>query len=111
VRVAQRGNILAQKEAVKWVTYIVDDWIEKYWQICRWKGYTDEIEEKIEGCVRRYRYTGSFIGYLFKTLEYSARGKPPQYSLDDSVLDGAKTRIDFIIEDNGIVEELDAKRL
>ena len=109
VRIAQKGNTLAQDEAVTWVSCILEDWIDKYWQICRWKGYTDEVNEKIIGCVRRYRYTGSFIGYLFKTLEYSARGKPPQCSLDDTFLDGDKTRIDFIVQDNGIVDELDAK--
>jgi hypothetical protein len=84
------------------VTYVVDEWIERqYWQIYRWKGYTDEIEDKIIGCVRRYRYTGSFLGYLFKTLEYSARGIVPlqKYSLDDPVFDGGETKINYVIHD------------
>ena len=41
------------------------------------KGYDDMIQERIEGCIRRYRYSGSFIGYLFKTLEYAGRGLRP----------------------------------
>lgn len=100
VRIGQRGNILAQEEIIKWVNYIVDDWIDKYPQICKWKGYRDEVEDKILSCIRCYRYTGSFLGYLFRTLEYSARGKPPLCSLDDSFLDGKTTRIDYIITEN-----------
>ena len=61
----------------------------------RWKGYEDEVSDKVRVCIRCYRYTGSFLGYLFKTLEYSARGKPPMVSLDDKILDGAKTRIEY----------------
>jgi hypothetical protein len=63
----------------------------------RWKGYTDEIEDKIKNCIRLYRYTGSFLGYLFKTLEYSARGKPPLVSLNDLMFDGSKTREEFAV--------------
>jgi len=101
VRIAQKGNILAEREAITWITYTVDDWTERHWQIKRWKGYTDEIEDKIRGCIRRYRYTGSFLGYLFKTLEYSARGIAPlqKYSLDDPVFDGDETRINYVIHD------------
>ena len=101
VRIAQKGNVLAEREIIIWVTYVVDDWVERYWQIRRWNGYTDEIEDKIRGCIRRYRYTGSFLGYLFKTLEYSARGIAPlqKYSLDDPVFDGDETRVNYVIHD------------
>lgn len=79
----------------------MNDWIEKYWQIRKWKGYTDEVEEKIVGCIRCYKYTGSFLGYLFRTLEYSARGIVPlcKYSLDDPVFDGKETKINYVIHD------------
>ena len=97
VRIGQKGNISAQKELVKWLMYITDDWIDRYSQICRWKGYTDEVENTIKNCIRLYRYSGSFFNYLFRTLEYSARGKPPVYSLDDPRLNPKKTRIDFLI--------------
>ena len=100
VRLGQKGNILAQQEVIKWVSYIVDDWIDRYPQIHKWKGYRDEVDDKIRSCIRCYRYTGSFLGYLFRTLEYSARGKPPICSLDDKMFDGDKTRIDFVVCEN-----------
>lgn len=100
VRIGQRGNISAQQEVIKWVTYIVDDWIDKYPQIYKWRGYKDEVDERIKGCIRCYRYTGSFLGYLFRTLEFSARGKPPTCSLDDKFLDGKTSRIDYVITEN-----------
>ena len=101
VRIGQKGNVCAQQELVKWVTYITDDWVDRYPKMYRWNGYTDEIEDKIKNCIRLYRYTGSFLGYLFKTLEYSARGKPLLCSLNDKMFDGDKTREEFaIVEDD-----------
>ena len=97
VRMGQKGNICAQQELIKWVTFITDDWIDRYPQMYRWKGYAAEIEEKIKNCIRLYRYTGSFLGYLFKTLEYSARGKPPLVSLNDVMFDGSKTREEYAV--------------
>jgi hypothetical protein len=96
VRIGQKGNVCAQEELIKWVTFITNDWIDRYPQMYRWKGYTDEVPDKIRGCIRLYRYTGSFLGYLFKTLEYSALGKPPLVSVDDRVLDGKKARIEYL---------------
>ena len=94
VRLSQKGNVCAEEEVVKWITYITDDWIDRYPQMYRWRGYTDEVDGHIKGCVRRYRYTGSFLGYLFKTLEYSVRGKPPLVSLNDNIF-GDKTREEY----------------
>lgn len=101
VRKSQKGNILAQTELIKWLRYITDEWIEKHWQLKKWKGYTDDIEDKMRGCIRGYRYTGSFLGYLFKTLEYSARGMCylEKYSFDDPVLDGARTKIGYFVQE------------
>ena len=59
-RPVQKGNLLAKVEAVRLVRYTTDDQIDKYYCLSRWKGYNDEILEQIEGCIRRYRYTGSF---------------------------------------------------
>lgn len=101
VRIGQKGNICAQEELVKWVTFITDDWIDRYPQMLRWKGYEDEIGDKIKHCIRCYRYTRSFLGYLFKTLEYSARGKPPLSSLDDMVLGGAKRLVEYVTTEEG----------
>lgn len=108
VRLAQKGNTCARDELVMWVTYVVNDWIDKYYQIYKWKGYPDEVTDKIISCMLRYRYTGSFLGYLFKTLEYSARGKPPIVSFDDKIGDIGKTRIDFYIPESK-TEDLDLR--
>jgi hypothetical protein len=96
VRIAQKGNTLAEQELLEMVSYMTDEWSDKYPQLWKWRGHTDEVRGKIKGCIRCYKYTGSFIGYLFKTLGYSARGIPPEVSLDDHVgTDGAR-KIDFI---------------
>jgi hypothetical protein len=99
VRIGQKGNVVAQEEIIKWLTFIVHEWIDLYPQIRKWKGYSDEVDEKIKSCIRCYRYTGSFLNYLFRTLEYSARGKPPLCSLDEPFRNGQKTRVDFFIVD------------
>lgn len=74
VRIAQKGNLRARQELLGLLRYVVDHWIEHCPRLERWRGYTDAIEQKLEGCIRRYRYTGTFIGYLFRTLEYAGRG-------------------------------------
>ncbi len=97
VRIGQKGNTIAQNELLKWIKFITDEWIDNYSQVRRWQGYPDEVEGIIRNCVRRYRYTGSFLTYLFRTFEYSARGKPPIYSLDKPMFDGKRTRIDYVL--------------
>ncbi len=101
VRVGQKGNVLAQQELISWLRFIVDEWIDRRWQVMKWKGYTDDLENKIRGCIRGYKYTGTFLGYLYKTLQYSARGMAPlvKYSLDDTVYNGGETKINFVIHD------------
>jgi len=54
VRIAQKGNTLAQQEIIHWVRFIVDDWIDKYPQLCKWRGFGGLIDEKIAGCIRCY---------------------------------------------------------
>lgn len=102
VRLAQSGNILAKKEIMKLATYTINDWVEKYYFLNRWQGYNEEIQDKLEGCIRRYRYTGSFMNYVFRTLEYAGRGIRPFYgfSLNEPVALGVgKCKIDNIIQD------------
>jgi hypothetical protein len=84
VRVAQSGNVLAKLQLVKLVRYTIDTWVETYRHMSRWKGRNDEIRQQLEGCIRRYRYTGSFFNYLSKTLTCAGRGIRPIncYSLD-----------------------------
>lgn len=102
VRVAQKGNLLAKVEAVRLVRYTTDDWIDKYYCLFRLKGYNDEILEQIEGCIRRYRYTGSFFTYLFRTLEYAGRAICPivTSSLDGPIASNAcKRKIENVVYD------------
>ncbi len=101
VRISQKGNVLAQRELVFWLMFMVEEWIEKRWQIRKWKGYTDDVEDKIKGCIRCYKYTGTFLGYLYKTLEFSGRGVRSmfKYSLDDTVFDGEESKINYVIHD------------
>lgn len=102
VRLAQGGNILAKQEIMKLATFTINDWIEKYYFLNRWQGYDEQIQEKLEGCIRRYRYTGSFMTYVFRTLEYAGRGIRPFYgfSLNEPVAHGAdKCKIDNVIQD------------
>ncbi len=85
VRISQKGNTLATHELVGLLRYMVDEWIDKYFFLRRWRGAESEIDGAIEGCIRRYKYTGTFFGYLFKTLEYSANALKPFHSLDDNL--------------------------
>ena len=74
VRIAQKGNIIAREEIIKLVWLTISDWIERDPALSPWEGYESLIQNRIECCIRCYRYSGTFIGYLFKTLEYAGRG-------------------------------------
>ena len=103
VRLAQNGNKSAQKELVKLLHYTIENWIEYCWKLNRWRGYEYQIQGKIEGCIRGYKYTGSFMAYLFKTLEYSGWGLRPlhRYSLDENLPSREdKKRIDNVVQDS-----------
>jgi hypothetical protein len=102
VRTAQAGNLLAKVELVGLLRYTIEGWIASYSYMSRWRGHDDEIRERLEGCIRRYRYTGSFSRYVFRTLEYAGRGISPLYacSLDDPIATGAREhKIDNVIRD------------
>jgi hypothetical protein len=107
VRIAQKGNVTARQEIIKLVRFTIDEWIEHNPRISRWKGYEYLLQKSIESCIRRYRYSGSFMGYLFKTLEYAGRGLRPitEYSLDEPLYSGQKKRIDKIAQ-NPETEEM-----
>jgi hypothetical protein len=85
VRLAQRGNESAKQELMKLLAFTIDDWIDRYWFLSRWRGYGAEIRTQVEQCIRRYRYSGLFLRYIFRTLEYAGRGMRPlvAYSLDE----------------------------
>lgn len=100
VRIAQRGNVLAQQEAKILLRYTADEWIERFPMLCRWKYNSDFLDEQIVGCIHRYRFTGSFLGYLYKTLLYSGRGLRPVYSLDEPLFRGSeRTKAENVVQD------------
>lgn len=100
VRIAQKGNILAKNKAIVLFGYLIDQWIEYDRSLLNWKGYNELITEHIEACIRRFRYAGSFLGYLYRTLEYSGRGLVPleKFSLDDISNISGKRIIDTFIK-------------
>jgi len=94
VRTAQKGNLLAKERALNYIKQLVSCWIDtEYFK--HWCGYDDLLETNIDRCIRCYRYSGSFIVYLRRTLEYSGRGirSIEAYSLDeqDSLTDRKKS--------------------
>ena len=92
VRTAQKGNLLARQKAIYFIKQLVDYWIETR-NLQNWRGYDDLLKKNIDGCIRRYRYSGSFLVYLYRTLEYSGRGLRPLevFSLDEcSTVTGRK---------------------
>jgi hypothetical protein len=85
VRLAQKGNTLAKSKVVNLLENLVDQWIEFDKTLHSWKGYNELKTEHIEACIRRFRYAGSFLGYLHRTLQYAGLGLVPleKFSLDD----------------------------
>jgi len=85
VRLAQQGNVLAKEKITGLLKYTVSRWIECSKYLSVWNGYDDLIDRYINTCIRRFRYAGSFLGYLYRTLEYAGRGLAPleKFSLDN----------------------------
>ncbi len=98
VRIAQKGNVSARQEIIKLLNDTIKDWIENCPTLSCWREYDPLIQRRLECCIRRYRYSGSFMRYLFKSLECAARGLRPliAYSLDDFLYSGNRKRIDCI---------------
>lgn len=101
VRIAQRGNLSAKQEVLSLLRYTVNYWIEWLPSLSPWKGYESEIDEQLENCIRRYRFTGSFMTYLFCSLEYRGRGlkRLHSYSLDDLMPISGKRRVENVVQD------------
>lgn len=102
VRLAQRGNVAAKKEIMELVRYVVEEWLDRPGYMSRWRGYDEKIQNTIEGCIRRYRYTGSFFRYVYRTFQYAGRGIQPiyAYSLDEPVaIDADKRKIEAVVQD------------
>lgn len=102
VRLSQRGNVLAGDKAVVLCSYMINEWLEHDRSLFSWKGYDELMIDIIKGCIRRFRYAGSFLGYLYRTIEYSGRGLVPleKFSLDDfSLVTGRRLLENFINDD------------
>lgn len=101
VRTAQKGNLLAKQKAIVFIKQLIDSWIEtEYFH--HWRGYDDLLEINIDRCIRRYRYSGSFIVYLRRTLEYSGRALRPidAYSLDENSIIAERSKSESVIKDS-----------
>jgi len=85
VRITQNGNALARDFLYKNLLDVTNDWIYAYKSLHSWIGYDHIREETIQGCMKRFRYAGSFAGYLFRTLQYAGLGLRPleAFSLDE----------------------------
>lgn len=99
VRLAQKGNLAAKRKVILLVSHLVSQWVEDF-KLPRWKGYDDLIYKNIESCIRRFRYAGSFLGYLYRTLEYSGRGLKPleAFSLNGKITGGKANNAIYDIE-------------
>jgi hypothetical protein len=101
VRLAQHGNISATHEIMRLIGYTIEDWIERHHFLSRWREYGTEMRLNLERCIRRYRYSGSFLKYVYRTLEYAGRGIRPLQarSLDEPIFNGTLRRIETIGRD------------
>ncbi|MEK7591255.1 MAG: hypothetical protein AAB489_03555 [Patescibacteria group bacterium] len=99
VRLAQRGNVAAEEELMEFLVLMVGDWVGKYRMLWRWQLNPGGLREQCKLCIYRYRYTGTFPGYLYKTLEYSSLQFPRPQLLDDTILDGDLRRVDRVVQD------------
>jgi hypothetical protein len=99
VRTAQKGNLLAKQKAITLSGYLVEQWIEDA-KLLRWRGHKDLVNQNIENCIRRFRYAGSFLGYLYRTLEYTGRGLKPYtaFSLDEYMPLTQKRKVEKVVK-------------
>ena len=101
VRISQKGNLSAKQEIISLLKFTVGYWVESFPSLFSWKGYESELDDQLEDCIRRYRFTGSFITYLFISLEYRGKGLRPlqAHSLDEDVFLGYKRRAENVVQD------------
>lgn len=101
VRISQKGNLSAKKEILSLLRFTTGYWIETFPSLSSWKGYESELDDQLETCVRRYRFTGSFTTYLFYCLECRGRGlkRLHLFSLDDQMPNMEKRRIENVVKD------------
>lgn len=100
VRLAQRGNVLAKEKVMDCASFVIYEWMENSKYLKRWKNYSNEIPIKVESCIKNYRYSGSFMKYLYMTLYYSARGLRTTCSIDEPIGKRNKTRLEYIAQED-----------
>ena len=66
VRLAQKGNLKAQQELVPLLRYMVDQWIELSPRLRKWKGYGDDVEDKIKKSISDFAKLNSSSAQLAK---------------------------------------------
>jgi hypothetical protein len=100
VRLSQKGNVLAKNKLKILLSHVIDGWIEYDRSMFVWKGYGELVVERIEVCIRRFRYAGSFLGYLYRTLQRSGLGlvSLEKFSFDDISPVTKKRKIDSFIK-------------
>lgn len=99
VRLAQKGNVRAEEELLELIVFMAEDWIDRFPRLWKWRWHSDRLREKCRDCIHRYRYTGTFPGYLYKTLEFSAMIFPKPQLLDDEKMNGGRRKVDDVIQD------------
>lgn len=102
VRIAQKGNTIAKQKVEELVYDIVCGWLERNRRLVRWNANKDKISGQIDRCIRRFRYAGTFLGYLFRTLEQAGMGLPPFYlhSLDVTFPDSDTRKVEMVYRDS-----------
>jgi len=98
VRLAQKGNLKAEEELLELLIFMAEDWIDRFPRLWKWKWHSERLREKCKDCIHRYRYTGTFPGYLYKTLEFSAMILPKPQLLDDTKFEGDRRKVDSVIQ-------------
>ncbi len=99
VRLAQKGNSLAKEKIIECMTFIIYEWMAHSQYMKRWNNYSSEIQTKIESCIRNYRYSGSFMKYLYMSFYYSAKGLHSTCSLNERICKSKKERLDYIAQE------------
>lgn len=114
VRMAQGGNLSARRELGLLLEDAITTWVEQDKRLVRWRGYDELLPDQINACIRRFRYAGSFIGYLYRTLECAGRGLRPleAYSLDEESFEGKRRRVENVVQDpeTGMARMFDGSR-
>lgn len=103
VRLSQKGNLLAKNKIINLLENLVNQWIDFDKSLYSWKGYNELKTDHIEACIRRFRYAGSFLGYLHRTLQCVGLGLTPieKFSLDDYSIVTGKRIIETFVKSYG----------